>query len=867
MDKKITIPAGIALMVVLAVAGMLAVFSATASNPVEGSSHSYAQLTFEDVTLLFDTIPDNANGSDDVILKFTTGDKLDSASYITIALHKDYQVPDTIDISHVSISGMSRLNPHPDTPNTPGTATSDVPQPPLAVSVDDEAALLSDDTDDKDHIIQIQIGDMLPGDSESREGSQGITAGADVEVTILKVAGIKAPQEAGTYEVGYALIKEPGTDHTTNTTDLIAVAEVIVPLEVDLSDTDAGRGDEIIATAKGVSDKGTVDFWRDANADGERQQSEVYLCRGVTEEDNVAVCSFTLTSDFEPGHGVGCGGVDEPDDYPTTLPDDCNLVNIRDAEANNADIDWEDDIIELTASVTLNPAEGNPGDSVTVQIRDFDVAGNSVDAVVIRGANYAACGIEADLSALGILRAKPEVGDTEPTVEIQGTEFFATGSGYLPADDDCGENLSNGDADVTIEIPNVTPGERRLDVYVGGANGTDEDASIVIGGSSVLATPTTVLPNQRVTLTGSGFSRNSVINNITLGGDDVNLDELDDDDMEIDSGGSWAFAVNIPVTRGTADGGDLILLVEDEDERTGSTTLTIPEPTVTFTPEEGLVGSTITITGENFPGMNGEDGARDIDVEVEYLVSGTKREDDSVEPDVNGRWQASLEVPNEATIPSTNVVKVTWKVYEDQADDDGTDEIRTFRHRVPPAVISLSPASGPEGSIVTLTGSGFDRFQSMDDNGLEVGSRGVGVSPNPSTDRGGNVSFSFQIPGVDSGIQNVSIAIGGTTASVGFNVTDASGVVGAMTSEVAVALEPLLTAGTLDRVFYFNNATKEWQWHIVDPDFAATNNLDDVVSGAPLWVLVTEDTSAILNTRTVDFTCAGGDCWNLVTFP
>ena len=191
-------------------------------------------------------------------------------------------------------------------------------------------------------------------------------------------------------------------------------------MEVDLSDTDAGRGDEIIATAKGVSDKGTVDFWRDANADGERQQSEVYLCRGVTEEDNVAVCSFTLTSDFEPGHGVGCGGVDEPGDYPNTLPEDCNLVNIRDAEANNADIDWEDDIIELTASVTLNPAEGNPGDSVTVQIRDFDVARDSVDAVVIRGANYAACGIEADLRARDILRAEREAGDTEPFVENSG---------------------------------------------------------------------------------------------------------------------------------------------------------------------------------------------------------------------------------------------------------------------------------------------------------------------------------------------------------------------------------------------------------------------------------------------------------------
>ena len=113
MDKKITIPAGIALMVVLAVAGMLAVFSATASNPVEGSGHSYAGLPVEGAGDIFDTIPDNANGGDDVILKFRTVAALAPASYITIALHKDYQVPDTIDISHVSISGMSTLNGAP----------------------------------------------------------------------------------------------------------------------------------------------------------------------------------------------------------------------------------------------------------------------------------------------------------------------------------------------------------------------------------------------------------------------------------------------------------------------------------------------------------------------------------------------------------------------------------------------------------------------------------------------------------------------------------------------------------------------------------------------------------------------------------
>ena len=46
MDKKITIPAGIALMVVLAVAGMLAIFSYTAATPVQ------AAITADSVTYM-----------------------------------------------------------------------------------------------------------------------------------------------------------------------------------------------------------------------------------------------------------------------------------------------------------------------------------------------------------------------------------------------------------------------------------------------------------------------------------------------------------------------------------------------------------------------------------------------------------------------------------------------------------------------------------------------------------------------------------------------------------------------------------------------------------------------------------------------
>ena len=773
-----------------------------------------------DYEVVFDTVPDKPNKNDEVIIKFDApGGGIAAGSFITIVLHEDFQVPDDIDESLVTIDGNVMATP------IGGSAIPVADANPANVVVDDDAVFDPSDNDTADWLIQIEVGDMAVGDAFP--GEQGIAAETEVTVTIAKAAGIKAPLEADPddgYQVSLSLEEKPGL------ADLIDTTYQTTSRLITLSSPDGSRGDAIVATAKGWGGK-NIDFWLDANADGVRQASEKGLCsqRPIL-EGNIAECEFDLDSNFVSGHGDPtnansyCDGSRNPSGQTVR---DCNLINARDSDGKTSAVDGEDDVIELEASVSANPAEGNPGDSVTVQVRDFPNAGTAVSNITIGGVD--AC------------------GETEPA---------------------CGENLnSRGDADVDIQIPNVDSGLRQLIVYVGTE---DEDTTIDVGGGSIIATPATVIPNQDVALVGNGFGTGSDtrITDITLGSDTIldwpmantnpttNLSKLDADDLRVDSGGSWSLSIIIPVTQDTADAGfdgsSRTLTVTDSDGRSGETELAFAQRTVSVSPDVGRRGSTISISGQNFPGLN-SDGERNIDVDISYDGEG----EESVEPDVNGRWQTSIEVPRLATIPSNNLVKVEFGV--------GFTEIETYGHRVPSSFISLSPVSGPEGSMVTINGEGFGRFESMDE--LTISGNDVTVVPNPSTDRNGDVSFSFLVPGLDAGTQTVVLDIDGVTASVGFAVTEASGVVGAVTSDVEVALEPLLTEGTLDRVFYFNNATKEWQWHIVDPDFAATNNLDDIVSGAPLWVLVTEDTSAVLNSRTVDFTCAGDDCWNLVTFP
>jgi hypothetical protein len=203
-------------------------------------------------------------------------------------------------------------------------------------------------------------------------------------------------------------------------------------------------------------------------------------------------------------------------------------------------------------------------------------------------------------------------------------------------------------------------------------------------------------------------------------------------------------------------------------------------------------------------------------------------------------------------------------VYQAADDaDSGSNNLTTQTHAVPSATVTLSSTTGGAGSTVTVTGEGFKRYTTV--TSLEVGDIDVTPSPKPTTDTNGTLSFDFVVPGTDTGVQTVELNVGGTTASMGYTVT--SEIVSDVVTPTAEALEPLLTAGTLASAFYFNNATKEFDFHIVDDAFTDANNLLEVQGGEPLWIEVTADTTAELGGTSFDLTCVNGDCFNLIVFP
>jgi glycerophosphoryl diester phosphodiesterase len=110
-----------------------------------------------------------------------------------------------------------------------------------------------------------------------------------------------------------------------------------------------------------------------------------------------------------------------------------------------------------------------------------------------------------------------------------------------------------------------------------------------------------------------------------------------------------------------------------------ATSFKIP-PTVTgFTPASGPVGTTVTITGSGFTG-------------VTAVAFGTVAASFTVDSDT----QISVTVPTGA--PASSKIRVT---------SPGGVALTGTPYKIPPTVTGFTPASGPVGTTVTITGTGF----------------------------------------------------------------------------------------------------------------------------------------------------------------
>ena len=675
---------------------------------------------------------------------------------------------------------------------------------------------------DDDWAIQVFLPDLQStiGDGTTGGGFQGATMDDTITMVITMAAGIKNPTEAGTHSVGYRVLgvneaPDKGTaeniqDVVTNLTDLEAdpvvknVVETVA--KIALSADDGGRGKEITIAGSGFNN-------------GTEAEAKVLVAAAGLNDDDDMTNDITCAMVMEDGESLDTANVGSDDKFSIAFtvhqdefkPGNVNYICAEDAEAGNPRAASAVKVFELTASMSLDPAEANSGDEVTLKARDFG-------------------------GALTEISLGPDQTWTEDDTD---TDAFS---------------VKKEDNDYTFEVPGGLSGVIQVAAK---RDSTRKTADLTITPASLTLNQTEVAPNESIVISGSGFKDRATISvaDIKING---KILEVDDAGTEVTTGverfvsitSSGQFTVTVNVWHDGAgnpalDADEYTIKVTDSAGYVGKTKITILEPTIMVTPQVAGPRNYITISGANWPVTTSED---DYDVSIE--VDGKTR---SASIDRSGRFNYEYRLSGDIGIGKEHDVKVTFT----SAHRDKIEEETTFS--VPSSNVVITPAAVAPGQTIDLEISGMPIGELVSQVTIDRGNRLGGINLN--TDRNGDVTITgIVVPYSEPGFYPVKIVVGTEIAIVQLEILAEDSVAGATTA-LPGAVEDL--GENLVRIFHFNTSSKVWTFYDPRPEFEDLNTLTELAAGQPYWILVSENVgNVVLNGRTRNLTCVGGDCWN-----
>ena len=590
--------------------------------------------------------------------------------------------------------------------------------------------------------------------------------------------------------------------------------------KISLSDEDAGRGKEITITGSGFN-----------NGTG----AEVYV---LVADTKPASCMALVTNDDAESLGKAAVGSDDKFVVTYTVhhdefdPGPVNHICAVDSEAGNPRFSSDIDTFDLEASVTVSPDSANFGDEVTVKPRDF------VDPIssITFGVSHIWKASEANAQLTGCATgyvAGEKRSDDSTIVCIQekdGSDFVFD----LP-----------GGLDERIQIA-VTDGDQTKRIYMG------------VVASTLELSQSEVAPNASIIISGSGFTENSsiLVSNITIDDEPLVVDDAGTEGVgaarhvRVTSSGEFSATVRVWTASSssnnpTLDDDTYTIKVVDEGGFEGEVDVIILEPTVSVTPETASPRDFIVISGENWP-----ISTADQDNSVTIEVDGRTRNADIGS---TGRFRYEYQLRSTIKIGDEHDVIVT---YADGRDD--IEEETSFN--VAQAELSITPAAAGPGQTISVGIEGMPPYTLVDHVRIDGADRLGGRNVN--TDREGDAMVpDILVPFLDPGFYPVEVRVGNETRVAQFEVLAEAAVTGVAT-ELPGAVSDL--GDNLDAIFHFNNTSKEWTFFDPRPEFADLNTLTELNTGQPYWVLVKDSQDDVdWNGRLVNFTCAGGDCWNL----
>ena len=344
-----------------------------------------------------------------------------------------------------------------------------------------------------------------------------------------------------------------------------------------------------------------------------------------------------------------------------------------------------------------------------------------------------------------------------------------------------------------------------------------------------------------VTVTGMGFQPQTAVSALTIGGVSV---LPCDGPLVTNTMGGFELTFSAPAL---SEGGKQVSATVAAV--TVSTHFTIdpgpgqPDPPagppgLSLSPTSGPAGTEVTATGTEFLQFSGLTSLTIDGVAVSPCCT-------PVVTDGDGDFETTFTVPvlarGSKTVSATiaGATAVTTFTIAPGPEQPGPP--------AGPAVVSVSPAAGPPGTEVTITGTEFMPLSGL--TSLTIG--GVNVLPHCPpvvTDDGGDFTIAIAIPGLAVGAQTVMATVSGTSATTFITVTEPP-------SSAATQLAGISTE--LIRVWGYAPATG---WQMYDPGDPIGSDLAALVEGNGYWIKVTDDCTLLHGGHSWELT----EGWNLI---
>ena len=250
-------------------------------------------------------------------------------------------------------------------------------------------------------------------------------------------------------------------------------------------------------------------------------------------------------------------------------------------------------------------------------------------------------------------------------------------------------------------------------------------------GHSIWLSPSRGVPGTEVTVYGRNFTAYKWVDIYYY------LDTADEtwiDDIKTDDDGDFRITFKVP----ESCTGDHKVLAEDTYNVDAYDYFTV-EPGLTVDPEEGTVGTIVTVEGHGFA----ED---EEDIELMYYLDGSPEVvAEDIEANEDGYWEASFQIPSSAK--GDHDIDAEGNENEFRDVQDATFEVTP--------TISIDESSGSAGDEVMMTGNGFEAR----DRYIKVLFAGEEAETEPEiirADENGYWEASFEVPEMPTGEYSVT---------------------------------------------------------------------------------------------------------------